>query len=893
MKVNLKKIGAVLVGATILASSIGFAALTYGNVELVNANGQPTAKVVVGANAMASDAVAAASIASKIANKAYAKKTLKAQVSGTSTGETTCDVTDKSVTLKVTMPGLSSTQQAQFNLLIAENTDNDLADRDNSGDYYDVTSDFMDEDANPFQDQAGSVLAGYDVAMGNYDAVLVNSNNFAPFQDVSMESSKFGTTATEYQRLYIQGGTQFDGDDAIAFYDDSNGDSSMVYQVLFGPSDNGLDVCPGDSTGTLGTCAEEDSLGAARYTINFLGQTWVISGLEHNGGAGTITTTLDNDEEVGLPSAGDLTLKLAKESAYGYVNVGECLQSGDTKVCLDDISEATGSTNKHPAIVSVYQGDSTTPVAQDQIDPGYSKEISVGGGNTVTVHVYQTAPGYTFGSSWAEMAIYEDEIKLESGKKFLEYKDLDKDSDWNVDIAVSSEDAGTTPTTDLDDVTHIKAITLWTDADAIDAVDEDGLHEGESVPVVDVDGYQAYEFEATGLEDYSPDTLKYEYKDSSKTFHTVNDPGGAGGFSATDLVAANYVKITSEQSEAFKTSTGKKGSELYLVWEDDGDGNPEASGTDEYYVILKDKDGDYWGVHQFTGAPDNYYPDYKYAGSNYGMFMFEQGDATYTTGNDWEFNIGIAEDVGEVTSTDDSDYLDTEVDFSQAQFMAGDGTANPSNDDKITYEVTSPSIPNGLGYTDMNNYDEGFITLRGSVVDTLSDDTVKIKVSDKVREFVGIVKPVGSSLEPNTQIVGPLREGESATVGDVTIEVESIDVQTSTTTSGTSGEVSATIVDDSTGADLGSTVEAVTPYDAGKLVYLDNEVTDDTGVLITVGGNAVNTVSAAAMEEAGLSLSEDNPVLVETVGNKIVVAGYTAQDTLTAANQFLSALQES
>ena len=888
MKVNLKKIGAVLVGATILASSIGFAALTYGNVELVNANGQPTAKVVVGANAAASDAVAAASIASKIANKAYAKKTLKAQVSGTSTGETTCDVTDKSVTLKVTMPGLSSTQQAQFNLLIAENTDSDLADRDNSGDYYDVTSDFMDEDANPFQDQAGAVLGGYDVAMTNYDALLVDSNNFAPFQDVSMESSKFGTTATEYQRLYIQGGTQFDGDDAVAFYDDSNGDSSIVYQVLFGPSDNGLDVCPGDSTGTLGTCAEEDGLGAARYTINFLGQTWVISGLEYNGGFGTITTVLDNDEEVGLPSAGDFTLKLAKESAYGYVNVGECLQSGDTKVCLDDISEATGSTNIHPAIVSIYQGDSTTPVAQDQIDPGYSKEISVGGGNTVTVHVYQTAPGYTFGSSWAEMAIYEDEIKLESGKKFLEYKDLDPESDWHVDIAVSAEDAGTSATTDLDDVTHIKAITLWTDADAIDAVDEDGLHEGESVPVVDVDGYQAYEFEATGLEDYSPDTLKYEYKDSGKDFNGVQDPGTTRGF-AGNVVAANYIKITSEQSEAFKTSTGKKGSELYLVWEDDGDGNPEDAGTDEYYVILRDKDGDYWGVDHIAANGNLDDLQYKYAGSDYGFIelIYNQAAGVHT------FSIGVIENIGEISSTEDYDFLETTGDFAAGQFYAYGGTT--SDDDKIFFNYNAAPDPmvEGLNYNGGSHEDEGFITLRGSVVDTLSDDMVKIKVSDKVREFVGMVKPVGSSLEPNTQIVGPLREGESATVGDVTIEVESIDVQTSTTTSGTSGEVSATIVDDSTGADLGSTVEAVTPYDAGKLVYLDNEVTDDTGVLITVGGNAVNTVSAAAMEEAGLSLSEDNPVLVETVGNKIVVAGYTAQDTLTAANQFLSALQES
>src|SRR3989338_8985949 len=85
MKVNLKKIGAIVAGATILASSVAFAGLWFGSTELVNANGAPVAKVVVGASAAASDGVAAANIAAKLASEAFKTSTLTAQVAGDAT----------------------------------------------------------------------------------------------------------------------------------------------------------------------------------------------------------------------------------------------------------------------------------------------------------------------------------------------------------------------------------------------------------------------------------------------------------------------------------------------------------------------------------------------------------------------------------------------------------------------------------------------------------------------------------------------------------------------------------------------------------------------------------------------------------------------------------------
>ena len=68
--VNASKIAAIAAGAVLLGSSAIAAGVLYENVELVNPNGQPTAKIVVGSNAQISDGIAAANIAAVSARSA-------------------------------------------------------------------------------------------------------------------------------------------------------------------------------------------------------------------------------------------------------------------------------------------------------------------------------------------------------------------------------------------------------------------------------------------------------------------------------------------------------------------------------------------------------------------------------------------------------------------------------------------------------------------------------------------------------------------------------------------------------------------------------------------------------------------------------------------------------
>src|SRR5512139_2077161 len=112
MKVNLKKIGAIVAGATILASSAAFAGLMFQSTPLVDSNGAPVAKVVIGSKAAPSDGVAAALIAGKMVSEAYKTTALTAQVSGTAactsaggTGTGTCAISNEKAKLEITVPG--------------------------------------------------------------------------------------------------------------------------------------------------------------------------------------------------------------------------------------------------------------------------------------------------------------------------------------------------------------------------------------------------------------------------------------------------------------------------------------------------------------------------------------------------------------------------------------------------------------------------------------------------------------------------------------------------------------------------------------------------------------------------------------------------------------------
>jgi hypothetical protein len=84
----------------------------------------------------------------------------------------------------------------------------------------------------------------------------------------------------------------------------------------------------------------------------------------------------------------------------GIVNVGDGLAIGAYKLQLNDL-EVNGSTTG--AIVSVLDSCGNV-VIQGVIPQGETKEVQLDG-QTMEVTAVQVAPGYTFGTKWADMSI--------------------------------------------------------------------------------------------------------------------------------------------------------------------------------------------------------------------------------------------------------------------------------------------------------------------------------------------------------------------------------------------------------------------------------------------------------------------------------------------------------
>ncbi|HSB46432.1 MAG TPA: hypothetical protein VLD37_00335, partial [Candidatus Bilamarchaeum sp.] len=228
MKVNLKKLGCIVAGATILASSAAFAGLMYGSTTLVDDNGVAQAKVVVGKNAHNSDAIAAALIAGKLVSESYKSQTLTAQVSGTAScspgtagnASGTCSISNEKARLEITVPGATAAGTWSGENLIGDFLNRELMDRENNdgacdgvgtdGDTcYELGGSDTSENANPFTDATGP--GG---SLGPTETFLYNidGGQFSVFADRTLTDEDAGNSYVEKQNLWLSGSNQFDSD---------------------------------------------------------------------------------------------------------------------------------------------------------------------------------------------------------------------------------------------------------------------------------------------------------------------------------------------------------------------------------------------------------------------------------------------------------------------------------------------------------------------------------------------------------------------------------------------------------------------------------------------------------------------------------------------------------
>lgn len=848
-KMETKKIGAVL-GAALLASS-AFGAVSFGNTELVNMNGQVVATVVVGEKASISDGVAAAKIASMLASKAYKSTTLKAEVLGkegvtcsATGGNATCQVVDKSVDLTVIMPGLTSNQVVNLQPLIAEDLDLELGDRDTTNDELDDYFKLWDDRSHPFSDQNGQPGAPYAAAVIDY-------RNYDGFKIVPVTGRSIGTVL-EKQRVLLAGYSEY-SDKQIKFKL-----NDAIYQVIFGPNDYGLPLCPGDPNKQYGNCTMANKLPSSRAAVQFMGETWYITKVD----IPTYNSPGIADKQIyRIPNT---EVHLAKEARYGVISVGEFLETEDGRyrIVLDDINKNDLLGN--PAIISIVDRNNNT-VTQDQITPGETKRYTLGG-KDVFVHVYQTAPGTVQLAKWAEMAIIKDSIVLKDGDTFLG----DPNTQYAVRIGLTLK-GGASSGTDVT-ATHLKDITIF------GMTLNEELQKGQSYKITDVPGYQAFELSYQGLTDPGFVTIRATARNSVITLNSTSSPvSKLNEYIQVDISPSSYpVRVPVNEDSGGTTLPGalnKYVTTLYLT--------QSASIFSPGNVIVKD------GPLYYVDTIPPYSYTYRPLGNLFGSI--DSVVVGVVVG------LSMTEDVGKVGSSDSSGVLSVEYGSIGPKLLSLVG----NNDDEVTYD----SPLGGYGYTSgQHDYETTFITLRGTEV-TGTGSTRTFKVPLEVRRLNLLFKSTKQgNVSPNEFKLAGMREGETRDVpgSEVKVRVDAIKCQTQVV-----GSMSGTAMPnlDSLRAEIfdgtvsrGSSTQVLVPAYTGSnypdIVKLDKEVT--AGTMVLVGGPRVNSKTAEVMQSAQVQLSPSNRVVVQEVATgKIIVAGWEAEDTLQAVSQFLNQLRVS
>lgn len=213
-------------------------------------------------------------------------------------------------------------------------------------------------------------------------------------------------------------------------------------------------------------------------------------------------------------------------------------------------------------------------------------------------------------------------------------------------------------------------------------------------------------------------------------------------------------------------------------------------------------------------------------------------------------------------------------------------TANPFYDLNMTNGSQNVTYVSSSG--NQFNVKPGFITERGSIIDSISPHQVSISLAKKVDELIFAVTPYSQNVSKSYEQYGPYGIGEATNIPNVTISNVSYKINVEPiTTSKSSNSVSPITKT----FEYNTTVPYIsTNIITNPLVVLASNA-NMSKPLIVIGSGYVNSVAQQMQSQNNFTISANkNNVTVKTFGNKILVAGFTANQTEEAGNRFMEYL---
>ena len=882
---NVKRIAALAAGAAILGATLATAgAVTYSNTQIISAEGVPQVKVVVGANAAASDGVAAANIAALIGNLAFKSQDVTATVAGSANlgctvtgagGAGTCAVSNEKVTLDVTIPGTVGGVYP-FNTLINDWVDKKLQNRIKSGgdDRYDSTVDIS-----PFYYDPTSTVYPYAVKK-------ITSTDFAALASPTVTDPYANKQYTESQTLWFQAWPRYDTINKRLAATAPKG----AYQIEFTQDQTGLPVGTCDATvqqnldqayqnstyaayvGDYTKCSDADQTDRHRVHVGFLADSYIVSSM--NAPTGGLCDILNSttDECTGG------SVSLAKESAYGIVHVGENLSAGSYTLKLQDIEAPLGSGHDSAASIAIY--DSTgTLLKEDKYYPQQSSYTwTAPDGSKVRIKVYKTNPGYYAYAKWAEMAVYSQEFTMTDGQE------INSDNhDWFVKLVWRNKDPAGYPSKEADSLRKI--ILYDVSPAALISLASGDTYNFITSPVA----YQV-QFGGITLGSADYDTLSLAlipYPQIQFPIQTNFTAACTGSGATTEYTDGMFLQVQSQVKDGFQlSSTGTFQVQRFFIFLGNATGGSPISSLDEGDVIFqKPAGGCYYSmpggssvIKYMAGDATSYdqpvwYTAHTAHNSTGVAYLSIQESASTSSGIVDLWGIPIYFDI----SDNKDKFLLTTTSTRQILYHGVDNTYVTAIDTDMMIGTTTA--------------EQGYYSERGSQFAGVDTSTVSISRARKLGEMKFFAKAQGANTSTGTT-VGPLGKGDTANLGGgVTIKVKDITETVGTCTAGPNAQCTVTGKDGLTATPSITTAGVRVPLNPAsqKLVVLDKDA-DKSATLIVVGGNLVNTVAAEVMQTTTINLATDK-VVVRPIGtNRILVAGYTAADTQTAADQFVQAL---
>ncbi|MEM0149877.1 MAG: S-layer protein, partial [Candidatus Micrarchaeaceae archaeon] len=211
---------------------------------------------------------------------------------------------------------------------------------------------------------------------------------------------------------------------------------------------------------------------------------------------------------------------------------------------------------------------------------------------------------------------------------------------------------------------------------------------------------------------------------------------------------------------------------------------------------------------------------------------------------------------------------------------------SPKSPSSLTNNVTY--VPSGFTSTTPFNVGQGFVTERGSEVASIGSTSITLDLAKSVDMLQFAVAPSTTTVSKSYKVYGPFGIGQATNIPNVTVA----NIAASGVTMSSSAHYTITGISNITATPSVSTADEpvlLSNLPTNPLVVLDSNANSASN-LILVGSGYVNTLSAQLQKSYNISMTPTTQIDQAYGTNRILIAGYYANQTTAAANAFIQQL---